>query len=316
VLRVENLTQDSYGLNWIKFEARKPEGRGIGVEYQFLVLPAETGPNIPSPGASASPIAHVRLPPGQYVASVKVKDAAGQSVIHSRAFDVLGSSVAGFDSTGIEWGLGDSWELGDAPTTVANLGGPIDYQSLVEIFSEEPETANRSSGARTVSAASTASSSPCGSTMNAWSNGLFIASGAVSLVPGTGVVLGPAGTITGAIGSNAASACVQSQITTINNTLAYQQTEITSIADYLSLESGEFYNSVAALALSGAFGDQSNYFTAFDTLMDPYSGEYSGFMNLTGLWTEGRPTTGLPGLPLFPASAGRRENYLRRPQGQ
>ena len=30
VLRVENLTQDSYGLNWIKFEARKPEGRGIG----------------------------------------------------------------------------------------------------------------------------------------------------------------------------------------------------------------------------------------------------------------------------------------------
>jgi hypothetical protein len=139
--------------------------------------------------------------------------------------------------------------------------------------------------------------------MNAWSNGLFIASGAVSLVPGTGVVLGPAGTITGAIGSNAASACVQSQITTINNTLAYQQTEITSIADYLSLESGEFYNSVAALALSGAFGDQSNYFTAFDTLMDPYSGEYSGFMNLTGLWTEGRPTRGLPGLPLFPASA-------------
>ena len=303
-LKVENLTQDRYGLNWIKFEARKPENHGPGVEYEFLVMPAETGPSIHSPGASASPIAHVRLPPGQYVASVKVKDAAGQSSIHSRAFDVRGSSVAGFDSTRVEWGLGESWQLGHASATIAIPSGPMDYQALVEIFSEEPETANRSPGARRVSTAlgtvSKASSSGCGSTLNSTSNGIFVASGIVSMVPGTGMALGPLGTITGAIGGNEASACVQSQITTINNTLAYQQSEITNIAGYLGLASGEFYNYMIALDEEQWQSAKTDYSTSFENLMGIGSGQYSHFMESTGLWTEGEPTTGLP---LSPASA-------------
>ncbi len=302
-LKVENLTQDRYGLNWIKFEARKPENHGPGVEYEFLVMPAETGPSIHSPGASASPIAHVRLPPGQYVASVKVKDAAGQSSIHSRAFDVRGSSVAGFDSTRVEWGLGESWQLGHASATIAIPSGPMDYQALVEIFSEEPETANRSPGARRVSKASGAG---CGSTLNTTSFDLDIASGALSFVPVAGPVLGISGEVVGYMGVNDASACVQSQIAAISNNLAYQQNEITQIADYLSLATGTFYVDVTRLTTGELANAEDEYSTAFDSLMGADSnGGITQFMDTAGLWEDNSAVLGVDVVGL----AGNKTNF-------
>lgn len=286
-LKVKNLTRDRQALNWIRLDARKSKGRGRRiVEYQFAVTLEQSGEKVHAPGASESPVAHVLLSPGRYVAHVKVKDSLGVARVRARRIRIRGNPIEDFDVRRVEWGLGKRWRVGDPSTTIAIPRGPLDYLALAKIFSEEL------TGTGVERGAVKASSGGCGSTMGHASSGLKIASGLFSFIPVAGPVLGITGEFVGMSGSEAASACTQAAIDTINNQLAYQEIQIQNIEKYMALGAGDFYNDVQELASGQLFTDINIY--DFDLGLiagcDYSNGGVDQFMYDAGLWPDGCET--------------------------
>ncbi len=206
-LRLENLTRDRDAPNWIRLDARRSRGRHTEIaHYEYAVAKIsrkrEHPQEIQAPGPTQSSVAHVLLHPGRYSASVTVTDEAGASQTTTRRLHIRGKTSTVGRHNRVEWALGADWETGDPSLTINHALAPLDIQAFVDIFAEESQALG-------------ASSAGCGSTLTDAGNGINVATGFLSIIPGAGVVLGPinAGAATMKIvGGHRSSACTQSQI--------------------------------------------------------------------------------------------------------
>ena len=107
-------------LNWIRLDARRSKARrGTIQSYTYEITVAGTGADVHGPGATTTPIAHVLLSPGSYVASVTVTDHRGARDTRTRRIRIRGKAAANFNPGRVQWAFDEDWRVGDAAITIA-----------------------------------------------------------------------------------------------------------------------------------------------------------------------------------------------------
>jgi len=281
-LRVKNLTRDRNGANWIRLDASKSKGRKSQIRsYLYAVMVKDTGRYVHAPAATASPVAHVMLPPGKYLASVTVTDSRGARSTRTKRLKIRGDAVGNRSYGNIEWALEPDWKIGDPSISISHPSGLIPYQFIQSIFHGEPRgTSLKGSGGG------------CGSAMNNGGNGIGIATGLLSFATmgaSAEVKAGVGGTIgvvnaTGAglkiSGGSASSSCLQNNLDAINQQLAFQEEQIQDLYTIIDRDEEAFFSALKSVS---ELTDQIitiSYTDSEGELKD----ELNGFMIDAGLW--------------------------------
>ncbi len=273
-LRVKNLTRDKHELNWIRLNARKSRGHGNRIaHYEYFVVDAQTGIHVPNPGGSTKAVAHVLLSPGKYFISVVVTNTAGKQSMRSVKASLPGKPHPGFDGTPIQWAMGRKWEPGDASISISLAAGPLSVSDIQGFFA--PRLASPVLGET--------SSSGCGSMMNDAGNGISVATGMLSMIPGAGPLLGPVNSASAGLklaGGRKSSACTQAKFDAINDQLKYQESQIQDIYTTIYRDEAVFFDTLAELNNEI---QQAGTLTYNDT-RDQVTTTFNRFMLDAGLW--------------------------------
>jgi hypothetical protein len=279
---VTNLTRDRDTLNWIRLDARGSEGRNSAIRsYLYAVMVEDTGRYVHAPAATASPVAHVMLPPGDYSASVTVTDSLGARRTRTKRLHMRGDAVGNRSYGNIEWALEPDWKIGDESILISHPSGIAPYQLIQSIFNGEPRgTSLQGSGGG------------CGSVMNNGGNGIGIATGLLGFATagasaefkiGVAAVSGVANA-TGAglkiAGGNASSSCLQNNLDAINQQLAYQEEQIQDLYTIIGRDEEAFFSALQAISAITSKLVTISYRDAKDTL----STDFNNFMVDASLW--------------------------------
>ncbi|NRA00627.1 MAG: hypothetical protein HRU01_29420 [Myxococcales bacterium] len=294
-LRIKNLTHDRDSFDWIKLDARKSKSRRGRLEtYHFIVRDAKTGRQLPGPGSSSQPVAHVRLPAGRYKASVTVRDDRGLRDTRSRRIVIRGAPPVEWRSDRVEWSTDRRFAPGDPSNFFHRANGPVPGGFVKALLAQSASPASlRSAGGG------------CGGVLNNGGNGIGIVTGLIGFgvtfaAPEVKVASSAAKTASRvAGGANAAGAgmkiaggsksgaCVQAQIDAINDQLHFQESQIQDLYSIIDRDQEAFF--VALEQIEGQVAAlQDDLFTAKIGNVDSLLGE---FMEGAALWD---PTTRRP----------------------
>ena len=279
-LRVKNLSRERDGLNWIRLKAHVPKRkRHQGMQYEYFVEDARTGIHLSSAGGTTESVAYVLLPPGKYVFSVVATRADGKRSTKSLKRRIPGQSADGSDgglaSCGSCWAFGSDWQPGDPYISVSDAGGVLSASSVRSFFADRPSA----------DVLGDSSSSGCGSMMNDAGDGISIATGMLSVIPGAGPLLGPINATSAGlklVGGRKSSACTQAKFDAINEQLEYQESQIQQI--YTIIDRGE---DVFFAALTD-FNDRliQGATASYDEYRTDVTDAFNDFMVDGGMWDD------------------------------
>ncbi len=275
-LHVKNLTGDRHGLNWIRLKAGVSKGkRSSGAQYEYFVKDARTGLHLHSPGGSTESVANVLLKPGKYVFSVVVTTPTGKRSIKSVRRRIPGDPSLSVSDTPTQWGMGREWEPGDPSLSISIAAGPLSVSDIEGFFASR--LASPVLGAT--------SSSGCGSMMNDAGNGISVATGMLSVIPGAGPFLGPVNATSAGLklaGGRKSSACTQAKFDVINDQLKYQESQIQNIYTIIDRDENAFFAALRDVQdeITGVANQTYNANT------DGITAEFTKFMTDAGLWHE------------------------------
>jgi hypothetical protein len=275
-LHVRNLTRDKRGLNWIRLKAGLSKGkRRSGALYEYFVEDARTGLHLHSPGRSTASVANVLLKPGKYVFSVVVSTPTGKRSIKSVRRRIPGDPSLSVSDTPTQWGMGKKWRPGDPSLSVSIAAGPLSASDIKDIFAVglEPPVVGATS------------SSGCGNMMNNAGNGISIATGMISMIPGAGPVLGPFNAASAGLklaGGHKSSACTQAKFDAINDQLKYQESQIQEIYTIIGRDENVFFQTLEILNEEVLDIQETDYNEARNQV----TSEFDRFMTDSGLWND------------------------------
>ncbi|NRB28568.1 MAG: hypothetical protein HRU37_12930, partial [Roseibacillus sp.] len=288
-LRLKNLTRDRDALNWIRLDARRSKGRKSPItSYVYAVKVKDTGRYVHAPAATESPVAHVRLPPGEYSASVTVSDSLGARRTRTRRLHIRGDEVRNRRYGNIEWALDPNWKLGDESILISHPSGVIPFQFIREIFNGGPRGTNPQETNLLLKAAS----SGCGSVLSNGGNGIGIVTGFLAFstagastgfkaaVGGISGLANAAGAGAKISGGKAKSSCFQNELDAINQQLAYQEEQIQDLYSIIGRDEEAFFSALQAISAITNQLVTISYTDAKETLRT----DFNNFMIDAGLW--------------------------------
>ncbi len=285
-LRIRSVSETGMGIEWIKLDARKSKSRkhkgrkGRPDSYHFVIREAETGRQVPGPGVSSEPVAHVRLPAGPYRIALTVRDAKGRPDTQHRRFVVDGARSDGSSLDQIEWSLDRRFRPGKVSSVYERASG-IAPLGLVNALL----TANTSSTLL-------GSGGGCGKRLNNGGNGISIVTGVISVgvtfaapevkVAATRASGGAnsAGAGMKIAGGNQSGSCVQAQIDAINDQLKFQEGQIQDLYSIIGRDENAFF--FALKQINGQVGALTQ--DLYSTRIDRFGSLLNEFMVEGALW--------------------------------
>lgn len=287
-LRIRSVSETGMGLEWIKLDARKSKSRkhkgrkGRPDSYHFIVREAETGRQVPGPGVSSEPVAHVRLLAGRYRIAVTVRDAEGRPDTRHRKFVVDGDRSDGSSLDQVEWSLDRRFRPGAASSVYERPAGiaPLGFVHALLTANTSPTLLGSGGG--------------CGSALNNGGNGIGIVTGVMGfavtfaapelkvgvatkqLIP----VANGAGAGMKIAGGNQSGSCVQAQIDAINDQLHFQEDQIQDLYTTIGRDENAFF--YALKQLNEQVGDLTQ--DMYSTKIERFGSLLKEFMVAGALW--------------------------------
>jgi len=311
-LRVDKTDLVGAEARWVRLDAtRSRVKRAQIVSFHFEVRDRETGRLIPGPGQIAESVVYVELPAGRYEASVEVHDDQGRVSTDTERFKVKGVAQASGPAlvglrmpklrrtvTHSDWVLGKLFDSQSVQSFYRENGFPV---GLVVALAE---VANQRNAALVMGAPAPepvmlgASGGGCGGGLDRGSFGLEIFSSAVKM----GTLFEPevkiagkeakeaweipetAFSATGAgmeiSGANKSDACLEAQLDSINDELAFQESQIQDLYSIIDRDQEAFFVALTQLENQVSSGQTDSFDTATNTMAN----YLNSFMENAALW--------------------------------